>query len=245
MPQIIPTAQRVLQVFEIYAREGRPLTNSEMARFLDLADSSCSDLLYTLRQAGYLLRTPKSRYFHPTGRLLDVAQGITAADPLQSFATEALEVLTRQSGESSMCGLLDGNKVKIYASQESPRALRYVLQPGTTLELQITALGKALLGAMDAEERNATIDMLSFEKITPDSITNPAALRAQIEAQLEKKYFITRNEGNEGVFAIGIAGRVGGQLTALSIVGPTHRVEANLEKYIQIILDARTEFFES
>ncbi|RYE40968.1 MAG: IclR family transcriptional regulator, partial [Hyphomicrobiales bacterium] len=184
MPQIIPTAQRVLQVFEIYAREGRPLTNSEMARFLDLADSSCSDLLYTLRQAGYLLRTPKSRYFHPTGRLLDVAQGITAADPLQSFATEALEVLTRQSGESSMCGLLDGNKVKIYASQESPRALRYVLQPGTTLELQITALGKALLGAMDAAERNATIETLSFEKITADSITNPAALRAQIEAQL-------------------------------------------------------------
>ena len=119
MPQIIPTAQRVLQVFEVYARERRPLTNSEMARMLDLADSSCSDLLYTLRQAGYLLRTPKSRYFHPTGRLLDVAQGIAAADPLQAFAGEALEILTRQSGESSMCGLLDGNKVKIYASQES------------------------------------------------------------------------------------------------------------------------------
>ena len=84
MPQIIPTAQRVLQVFEVYARERRPLTNSEMARMLDLADSSCSDLLYTLRQAGYLLRTPKSRYFHPTGRLLDVAQGIAAADPLQA-----------------------------------------------------------------------------------------------------------------------------------------------------------------
>lgn len=47
------------------------------------------------------------------------------------------------------------------------------------------------------------------------------------------------------MFAIGIAGRVGGRLTALSIVGPTYRVEENLEKYIQIILDARTEFFES
>lgn len=245
MPQIIPTAQRVLQVFEVYARERRPLTNSEMARFLDLADSSCSDLLYTLRQAGYLLRTPKSRYFHPTGRLLDVAQGIAAADPLQSFASEALEILTRQSGESSMCALLDGNMVKIYASQESPRALRYVLQPGTTFELHITALGKALLGEMDAAERNAMIDTLSFQSFTDSSITSPAALRAQIEAQREKKYFMTRDEGNEGVSAIGIAGRVGGQMTALSIVGPTHRMDANLEKYIQIILDARAEFFES
>ncbi len=244
MPQIIPTAQRVLQVFEVYARERRPLTNSEMARFLELADSSCSDLLYTLRQAGYLLRTPKSRYFHPTGRLLDVAQGIAAADPLQAFAAEALEILTRQSGESSMCGLLDGNRVKIYASQESPRALRYVLQPGTNVDLHVSALGKSLLGAMDATERNAMIDTLSFEQATADSIPDAQTLRAQIEAQLEKKYFTTRNEGNEGVYAIGIAGRVGGHLTALSIVGPTYRVEENLEKYIKIILDARAEFFE-
>lgn len=245
MPQILPTAQRVLQVFEVYARERRPLTNSEMARFLDLADSSCSDLLYTLRQAGYLLRTPKSRYFHPTGRLLDVAQGISAADPLQSFASEALEILTRQSGESSMCGLLDGNKVKIYASQESPRALRYVVQPGTTFDLQVAALGKALLGEMDAAERNALIDTLPFAHVTASSITNPDTLRAQIESQLPKHYFNSRDEGNEGVSAVGIAGRVGGQLTALSIVGPTHRMDANMEKYVQIILDARAEFFES
>lgn len=245
MPQIIPTAQRVLQVFEVYARERRPLTNSEMARFLELADSSCSDLLYTLRQAGYLLRTPKSRYFHPTGRLLDVAQGISAADPLQSFASEALEILTRQSGESSMCGLLDGNKVKIYASQDSPRALRYVVQPGTTFDLHVAALGKALLGEMDAAERNALIDTLPFGHATASTITDPETLRAQIESQREKKVFLSRDEGSEGVSAVGIAGRVGGQLTALSIVGPTHRMDSDKEKYIQIILDARTEFFDS
>ena len=243
MPQIIPTAQRVLQVFEVYARERRPLTNSEMARMLDLADSSCSDLLYTLRQAGYLLRTPKSRYFHPTGRLLDVAQGIAAADPLQAFAGEALEILTRQSGESSMCGLLDGNKVKIYASQESPRA-RYVVQPGTTFALHVAALGKALLGEMGEAERNALIDTMQFEHVTASSIADAATLRAQIEAQREKQYFTSRDEGNEGVSAIGIAGRVGGQLTALSIVGPTHRMDANMEQYVKVALEARAEFFE-
>lgn len=245
MPQIIPTAQRVLQVFEVYARERRPLTNSEMARFLDLADSSCSDLLYTLRQAGYLLRAPKSRYFHPTGRLLDVAREISAADPLQTFASEALEILTRRSGESSMCGLLDGNKVKIYACQESPRALRYVMQPGSVVELHVTALGKALLGEMNAADRNPVIDELEFERVTDSSITSPGILRAQIEAQLEKGYFMTRDEGNEGVSAIAIAGRVGGLPIALCLVGPTHRVDANLEQYIQVILEARTEFFES
>jgi len=244
MPQIIPTAQRVLQVFEAYARKRRALTNSEMARILDLADSSCSDLLYTLRQAGYLLRTPKSRYFHPTGRLLKVAQGIAAADPLQAFSSEALEILTRRSGESSMCGLLDGDKIKIYACQESPRALRYVVQPGTTFALNITAMGKALLGEMDEAERNTLIDTMQFGHVTASSITDARALRAQIDTQRRQHYYTNHDEAHRGVSAIAIAGQVGDQRLALSIVGPTHRMDANMTQYVEIALAARGEFFD-
>ena len=203
MPQIIPTAQRVLQVFEVYARERRPLTNSEMARMLDLADSSCSDLLYTLRQAGYLLRTPKSRYFHPTGRLLDVAQGIAAADPLQAFAGGPWR------SDAPVGRIVDvrparRQQVKIYASQESPRALRWC-SPAPPSRC-VAAMGKALLGEMGEAERNALIDTMQFEHVTASSIADAATLRAQIEAQREKQYFTSRDEGNEGVSAIGIAG---------------------------------------
>ena len=37
---------------------------------------------------------------------------------------------------------------------------------------------------------------------------------------------------------------MGGQLTALSIVGPTHRMDANMEQYVKVALEARAEFFE-
>lgn len=245
MPQILPTAQRVLQVFEVYARERRPLSNSEMARLLGLADSSCSDLLYTLRQAGYLLRAPKTRFFHPTARLLDVAKGIAAADPMQIFAAEALEILSRQSGESSMCAHLDGNRVQIFACQESPRALRYVLKPGTMVDLHTSALGKALLGTMDAKARDALIETLPMAAVTSKSIVDKEEFRKQIIEGREKKYYFTKDEGNEGVFAIGIAGYVGGQLTAMSVVGPTSRMEKNFDANVAIMLKARAEFFES
>ena len=244
MPQILPTAQRVLQVFEVYARERRPLSNSEMARLLGLADSSCSDLLFTLRQAGYLLRAPKTRLFHPTGKLLDVAQGIAAADPMQIFSGEALEILSRQSGESSMCGLLDGNQVRIFACQESPRALRYVLKPGTLVDLHTSSLGKALLGTMDEKNRDALIDTLSMDAVTPKTILDKQVLRQQIIDGATQHYYYTRDEGNEGVFAMGIAGYVGGQLAALSIVGPTSRMKENFDSNVQVLLKARAEFFE-
>ncbi|WP_144640455.1 IclR family transcriptional regulator [Bordetella genomosp. 13] len=243
MPQIVPAAQRVLQVFEVYARERRPLTNSEMARYLDLADSSCSDLMYTLRQAGYLLRTPKSRVFHPTSRLLDIARANAGVDPLRAFAEESLDLLTSRSGETSMCAHIDGDKVKIFASQESSRALRYVLRPGTVVDIHTTALGKALLGAMADDDRNALIDSLPLPAVTSHSIVDREVLRAQIEQGRRDQYFVTRNEGNEGVFAIGISGEAGGRLTAMSIVGPTHRMEKNFDEMVRVMQGARAEFF--
>ncbi len=243
MPQIIPTAQRALQVFEVFARENRPLSNSELARYLDLADSSCSDLLYTLRQAGFLLRTPKSRQFIPTGKLIDIARVIANSNPMQMFASEALEILSRESGETSMCGHLDGDKVKIFACHESPRALRYVLRAGTLVEVHWSSLGKALLGGMSTNEREAMIDSLPMEPVTPHTIVDKDALRADIEASMVRQWFITENEGSEHVSAIAISGYVDNRLTALSIVSPTRRAKRELENHVKILLKAKAEFF--
>jgi len=244
MPQILPTAERVLQVFEVFARESRPLSNSEMARMLGIADSSCSDLLFTLRQAGYLLRTPQTRLFHPTARLLDVAKGIAAADPMQIFESETLDLLSRESGESSLCGHLEGHCVKIFACHESPKALRYVLKPGALFDLNVSALGKALLGAMEPPARDALIDVLPMRAVTDKSIVDKNELRRQVAQCGAEGVYHAIDEGSEGVSAMGVAGIIGGRLTAISLVGPTSRIERHRDKNAGILLRAREEFFE-
>ncbi|VTY35178.1 HTH-type transcriptional repressor AllR [Xylophilus ampelinus] len=243
MPQVVPTALRALQVFEVFAREGRPLTNSEVARHLELADSSCSDLLFTLREAGYLMRMPKSRYFSPTMRLHDISRRMAAIDSMQAFAAEALEVLTKRTGESSLCAHLDGTDVKIFACQESSRALRYVLPPGTAVPTHATALGKALLGAMTATERDALIEQLNMEAVTDATLLDRESLRREVASGRERGWFCAQDEGAEGVTALGIAGAVNSRATALSIVGPTQRMQKNMNTYVDVILEAGREFF--
>lgn len=243
MPQLVPNAQRTLQVFEVFAREKKPLSNSELARFLELADSSCSDLLFTLREAGYLLRTPRSRFFYPTQRLHDVSARIAATDPLTAFANEALEFLSKRSSETSMLGYLNDTQAKIFACQESSRALRYVLPPGTVVELHATAIGKAILGALPSAERNALIDRLPMKAVTKRSIQDREVLRREIAKGAKRHWSLARDEGSEGVTALGIAGVVDGRLIGLSIVGPSHRLEKNVDNYVAILLEAREEFF--
>jgi len=245
MPRTVPAAQRALHVFECFARERRPLTNSELAQMLDLAGSSCSDLVHTLIESGYLLRTPKGRLLYPTSRLLNQVRRFGSTDPLQIFAAEALELLSKRSGETSMSGYLAGVKVTVFACQESPRALRYVLRPGTEVDVHSTALGKAILGALAPPERNTLIDLLPMTATTPHSIQDRDALRTEIELGIGKGFFIARDEGGEGVTAIGIAGEINGSVTALSLVGPTARMEKCLHAYVAILLEARGEFFRT
>jgi len=245
MPKILPSAERVLRVFEIYAREKRALSNSEMARLLDIADSSCSDLLYTLRSTGYLLRTPKTRLFHPTARLFNVAQKIIITDPMQTFASEALEILSRRSGKSSMAAHLEGTQARIFACEESPRALRYVLNPGTLVELHSSAMGKSLLGESNEEERKILLQELALKPITQHTISDKKKLIKELEQGQKKGYYTNIGEGNESVGAIAVAGHVAGQLTSVALVGPLYRIKKNFDENVETLLKAKKEFFES
>src|SRR5688572_9985895 len=72
MPAYVPAAARTMTIFETFANARRELSNSEIARLLGVAESSSSDLLHTLHEVGYLLRTARTRRFYPTARLRSI-----------------------------------------------------------------------------------------------------------------------------------------------------------------------------
>lgn len=244
MPSFVPAASRVFQVLETFAKEKKPLSNSQLARKLDLAESSCSDLLHTMMESGYLLRTPKNREFYPTSRLLEIAQAITRNDPLTAFAEEALELLTSQSGETALCGVLEGQQIKIFASRSGTHLLRYVVPPGTLFDIHSTALGKAILSEMTETARQALMSKLELTKVAPSTIQDMERLKQEIDLCSKEKWCVAKEEGSKGVSAIGIAGDVGGKIVSLSLVGPTHRFEDNMDQLVQVILSVRHKYFD-
>ena len=220
------------------------MSNSQLARKLDLAESSLSDLLYTMQDQGYLLRTPETREFYPTSRLSEIANAIAANDPLSAFAEEAMDALTSACGETALCGVLEGQRIKIFASRSGTHALRYVVPPGTFFDIHSTALGKAILSAMPGPDRQALLGKLKLKQVTPSTIQDRGTLEKEIEKCARAKWCLAKDEGNKGVSAIGIAGKVGARIVSLSLVGPTHRFEENLKPLVKLILGVRKKYFE-
>src|SRR3546814_9656544 len=75
----VKTALRVIEIIEIFAREAKPLSLSELARHLDAPVSSCLALLRTLTSLGYLYEAGRRQGYYPTGRLLAMAKQIGRA----------------------------------------------------------------------------------------------------------------------------------------------------------------------
>lgn len=239
MPSQIPAVSRALSVFEMFAREQRELTNSEIARLLSVAESSCSDLLHTLHTLGYLTRTPRSRRFYPSARLHEVARQITENDSFINLAREAVDQLTERTNESAFFGVLDRHAAKIAAAQPSRLPLRYILDVGERVALNASALGKALLGALPPAALTAELEQLRLRAVTSDTVIRVDTLAEQVAHGRDAGWYETRGEGIEGVSALAVSGWLNEQPVALSLAGPSERMDRNHQIYLRALREAR------
>lgn len=239
----VPAAARTLSLFEIFAREKRPLAKSELARLLDLPESSCSDLLNTIHALGYVSRTASTRRFYPTSRLLMTATSIAEHDPLGAVAVEATSMLSQLTGETSTFGVIDGDAAKILSVMQGAHRLRYVVHPGDRVTLHATAVGKALLGQLPAEELARLMRLKPLRKLTEKTITDPKQIIRQIEGQRGLGWYGAVNEGTDGVASLAISGLIGSEVAAMSIIGPTARISDNKDRYLELLAQVGASVF--
>ena len=243
MPAFVPAAARAMSVFEAFAQHRRELTNAEVAKFLGVAESSSSDVLHTLQELGYLTRTAGSRRFYPTSRLRALVSSLDENDALANAGREAIALVARQLGETSLCGVLRGHHVEVLGIEQGDFALRYILEPGARIGLHVSGLGKALLAALPPADARALLAARPLKQVTPHSVVDPAVLMRQLRDVRVRGYARVEDEGTDGVAALGIAGRVGSELLAVSIAGPTSRFRQHRDRYRTALLALKTQIF--
>lgn len=243
LPTTVPAAARTMALFEAFARERRELTKSELARLLDLPESSCSDLLNTLHALGYVSRTANSKRYYPTGKLLTAATAIAENDPLGAFGAEAVALLSQRAGETSTFGVLDGDAVKLVAVAEGTHRLRYVVNTGDRVSLHATAVGKALLGGTDDAEVSRLLRLRPLKSFNAATKTDPKAIEDEIGRHRQLGWYKASEEGGVGISSFAVVARIGSSTVALSMIGPTDRVNANETRYVEILKEVEQTVF--
>jgi DNA-binding IclR family transcriptional regulator len=232
----IKNAGRTLDVFEAFAGECRPLRLSELAAVLDAPVSSCFQLIRTLQRRGYVYALQGKSYY-PTRRMLQHTQAIDASDPVLRVLHPVLERLRDATGESALLAQQADQSLMVLDVVESPHAMRYSARPGALRYLHASSAGKALLGQMTREERDAALPA-ELPMHTRTTLTTRARLERELAKSRARGWYESNGETDADLLSVAVPVRFAGGAFALSLAGPVTRFSARRDAHAAALVAA-------
>lgn len=206
----------------------------DLVQSLNLPKTSLFRLLRTLEGGGYLLRDGQTWHCGPESfRLARLLAAAEAPAEFPACARSTLERLADETGETVMLSeLSEDGRESIYTDViESSSLLRFTMRPGHRRPLYSVASGKAMLAFQAHEARSRYIEQTDFVAFTPETTT-----RGQLPGVLAEVaatgVVLDRNGIIEGASAMAspVFSADGRAFAALSVAGPTERIEANRDR---------------
>lgn len=214
----------VIRAFDS-AHPSRTLT--EVAQATELTRATARRFLLTLVDLGYV-GTDGSRYWL-TPRVLELGYAYLSSLTLPELAQPHLERLSAEVRESSSVSVLDGDDVVYIARVATSRIMAVSITVGTRFPAYATSMGRVLLAGLDDDAVAARLAQATPEPLTPKTLTDPQALRAEIARVRGQGWALVDQELEMGLRSVAapICDRAGRVVAAVNL--STHAGRTTLD----------------
>jgi IclR family transcriptional regulator, acetate operon repressor len=230
---------RAAQLLTLVLEAERPRALGELAGDLELPKSTASRLLGALERQGLVEQRGRRGRFSPGPVLIRFAHRGAGDRHLAELAEPHLATLGQLSGETINLAVPGALGVEHIAQVESTHFLGTGQWVGRRVPYHATAVGKVLVAFGAAELPDAG----ALERLTPATIVDKGALAAALRnARVEQcAEAIDELETGLASLAAPILGSDGDAVAALSISGPTARLDSDRRADLrpQLIEEAR------
>ncbi|MET9437336.1 IclR family transcriptional regulator [Streptomyces sp. NPDC006551] len=226
MGRLVPAVTRAFDILELFLHGDGTLSAPEITRKLRLPRTTTHELLTTLTARAYLATVPDQPGRYRLGvRTYQLgsryAEQLDLAAEGQAVAREVAETCD----ETVHVAILEDTDVIYIAKVDSTHAVRMVSAAGRRLPAHCTSVGKMLLAALPEAELDARLADRELVSMTPNSITDPEALRTALAEIRTRGTATEHRESNPDVSCVAApvrdtSGRV---VAALSISVPVIR----------------------
>ncbi|MCA1670020.1 MAG: IclR family transcriptional regulator [Thermomicrobia bacterium] len=220
------TVERALRVLERVAAFPRPTSLTEVANAAGLHPSTTYRLLGTLVQMGYVARDGRTGLYRLGLKLLRMSHALEDQLDIRAIAFPVMERIVMQEDETVALVIRTGATAVVIERVQCARQIRSVMSVGSHGPLHCTAAGKILLAWLTPPDIEAILTQASPVRYTARTITEPAALLAELAKV--RAQGIALNRGERADDLVGIAGPVrnarGRVIAALSLSGPAQRL---------------------
>ncbi|MEJ6389480.1 HTH-type transcriptional regulator BhcR [Gymnodinialimonas sp. 2307UL20-7] len=221
----IKSLDRAMEVFEhLSTLPGATL--SALAEDLGQSPATVYRILVTLEGRGLVEFDQGAQVWHVGARAFVIGARYLRRTSLVDRARPVLRQLMEATGETANLGVARDMNVLFVGQVETHATIRAFFPPGTLSPMHSSGIGKALLAQMSDDRLSRLFATAPLDQFTPKTLTEPTALRADLEATRERGYAIDDEEKNEGMRCIAapIFDLSGGAIAGLSVSGPVSRV---------------------
>lgn len=233
----VKSAERVLQIFELLSHNPDGLTIKEISENLAFPQSSTSNLVATLSEAGYLSLDPAKKY-KLGAKLIHIGAVAMENLDISLVAKPLLEKLMESVQETVFMATLSEDELVYLLKIDSKRSIRTTAQTGFRKPLYCTGLGKTFLANMMEQERSRILDRIELIPITEKTITNREELEKELYQYSLIGYTIDDEENEEGLYCVAapVFGADRKIHAAISVAGPKERMLARQVEIVEKVL---------
>lgn len=219
MGEAMSAADKTLSVLEALADHSRI---ADIAKASGLPKPTVHRILQTLVRHGFA-RTDGQGSYVGGPRILSLAGRFLQRLDIAEQVRPILRELQERTGWTVHLALLSGDEAVYVAKLEGAKPYHLASRVGMSLKLHCTSIGKAILATMSDEEVRAIVGRTGLVARTPHTLTDEAALFADLRKVRGRGYAEDHEENEAGVHAVGAAvfdhtGEVLGGVSAASLV---------------------------
>jgi DNA-binding IclR family transcriptional regulator len=178
-----------------------PRTLDQLAERVSVHKSTVLRLLRTLESHRFVQRSGV-RYYRLGTSLFELAfQALDERDVRRSVEP-ALRALNAETGHTVHLASYEDGEVIYIDKYESRHNVRMYSRIGRRAPLHCTAVAKVLVAAMPEDQRDAVARSITYEKMTPNTITTPREYLAELARVAERGYAVDSEEHEEHIHCV-------------------------------------------
>ena len=235
----IDVVLRTLDILDCF-QDASSLSIREIIENTGLTRSRTMRLLGTLESRGYISEDPTSKRFVPGIRLSILGKAFERSHSLEIIIRPILKYLAGTTGESAEFYVRDGYERAVLFREDGKNRFSYSGYEGQRIEIHGGAGGKVLLAFGPKELLEGVISSKQLPKLAPQTITDPKALKKELDSVRSKGYAFSKEETQAEAYAVAapIFSHGNNLLGALSIVGYVGRLsDTILKEQIKLVCD--------
>ncbi|GHF19701.1 IclR family transcriptional regulator [Amycolatopsis deserti] len=224
---------RVTLVLDTLAESRGGLTVTELAVRTGLPRSTVHRVLRSLERELYVVRAQEpDRPGYVLGPAL-LKFGMNSHLRLLAATRPDLVALAREVRERVELAVFSGREVVVVDQIAAPARLRGVTQVGKSFSLHASCIGKVLLAQLP-DARVAELLPERLDRFTPATVTERAALLAELARVRRAGVAVDREEHDSGISAVATARLgAGGMWQAVAVVMPSQDFAAKFETAVR------------